>query len=99
MMMDRWVHPDVPSDPSSCRADRSGKLARRLIVALIIGVLAGAAIILQVRGWTTLGSEAGGACGTSALVAIGLAGGVLAGQTLFGIWHGTDPDRRLGRPR
>jgi outer membrane protein assembly factor BamB len=112
---------------------RPGKLARRLILALIIGVLAGAAIMLQIKGWTTLGSEAGGACGTSdqgvsygacprgitpsliisifigivavpaaiamllrkgwvrrGLVAIGLAGGVLAGQTLFGIWHGTD---------
>ena len=112
---------------------RPGKLARRLILALIIGVLAGAAIMLQVKGWTTLGSEAGGACGTSdqgvsygacprgitptliisifigivavpaaiamlfrkgwlrrGVVAIGLAGGVLAGQALFGIWHGTD---------
>jgi hypothetical protein len=29
-----------------------GKLARRLILALIIGVLAGAAILLQVKGWT-----------------------------------------------
>ena len=112
---------------------RPGKLARRLIIALIIGVLAGAAIMLQIKGWTTLGSEAGGACGTSdqgvsygacprgitpsliisfligilavpaaiamllrkgwirrGLVAIGVAGGVLAGQSLFGIWHGTD---------
>jgi outer membrane protein assembly factor BamB len=112
---------------------RPGKLARRLIIALIIGVLAGAAIMLQIKGWTTLGSEAGGACGTSdqgvsygacprgitptliisifigivavpaavallfrkdwarrGAVAVGLAGGVLAGQTLFGIWHGTD---------
>jgi outer membrane protein assembly factor BamB len=112
---------------------RPGKLARRLVVALVVGILAGAAIMLQIRGWTTLGSEAGGACGTSdqgvsygacprgiaptliisifvglpfvpwaiallwrrdwarrALVAIGIAGGVLAGQTLFGIWHGTD---------
>ena len=44
---------------------RPGKLARRLILALVIGVLAGAAIMLQIKGWTTLGSEAGGACGTS----------------------------------
>jgi hypothetical protein len=44
---------------------RPGKLARRLIIALIIGVLAGMAIMLQIKGWTTLGSEAGGACGTS----------------------------------
>jgi outer membrane protein assembly factor BamB len=112
---------------------RPGKLARRLILALIIGVLAGAAIILQIKGWTTLASEAGGACGTSdrgvsygacprgiaptlitsfligipsvpaavalllrrgwarrGLAAIGIAGGVLAGQSLFGLWHGTD---------
>jgi membrane protease YdiL (CAAX protease family) len=112
---------------------RPGKLARRLILALIIGVLAGAAIMLQVKGWTTLASEAGGACGTSdqgvsygacprgitptliisifigivavpaavallfrkgwarrGALAVGLAGGVLAGQALFGIWHGTD---------
>jgi outer membrane protein assembly factor BamB len=44
---------------------RSGKLARRLIVALVIGALAGLAIMLQVKGWTTLGGESGGACGTS----------------------------------
>jgi outer membrane protein assembly factor BamB len=112
---------------------RPGKLARRLIIALIIGVLAGAAIMLQIKGWTTLGSEAGGACGTSdqgvsygacprgitptliisifigivavpaafaiafrkgwarrGVLAVGLAGGALAGQALFGIWHGTD---------
>jgi outer membrane protein assembly factor BamB len=112
---------------------RPGKLARRLILALAFGVLAGAAIMLAVKGWTTLGSEAGGACGTSdqgvsygacprgiaptiitsfligipfvpaaiavllrkdwtrrVLVAIGIAGGVFAGQWLFGVWHGTD---------
>jgi outer membrane protein assembly factor BamB len=112
---------------------RPGKLARRLIIALIIGVLAGAAIMLQIKGWATLGGEAGGACGSSdqgvsygacprgiapslitsfligipmipaaiallfrkgwarrALVAIGIAGGLLAGQALFAIWHGTD---------
>jgi outer membrane protein assembly factor BamB len=112
---------------------RPGKLARRLILALVFGVLAGAAIVLAVKGWTTLGSEAGGACGTSdqgvsygacprgiaptiitsfllgipfvpaaiavllrkdwtrrILAAIGIAGGVFAGQWLFGVWHGTD---------
>ena len=112
---------------------RPGKLARRLILALVIGVLAGTAIMLQVKGWTTLAGEAGGACGTSdqgvsygacprgiaptlitsfliglpcvpvaialllrkgwgrrGLVAVGVAGGLLAGQALFGIWHGTD---------
>ena len=112
---------------------RPGRLARRVIIALVIGVLAGAAIILQVKGWTTLAGEAGGACGTSdqgvsygacprgiaptlitsfliglpfvpaaialllrngwarrGLLAIGVACGLLAGQSLFGIWHGTD---------
>ena len=112
---------------------RAGKLARRLILALIVGALAGLAIMLQVKGWGTLASEAGGSCGTSdqgvsygacprgiapalvisfliglpavpaaiallvrkgwarrGLLAVGLAGGVLAGQSLFGIWHGTD---------
>jgi outer membrane protein assembly factor BamB len=44
---------------------RPGKVARRFIIALIVGVLAGAAIMLQIKGWTTLGGEAGGACGTS----------------------------------
>ena len=112
---------------------RPGKLARRLIFALVIGVFAGAAIMLQVKGWGTLVSEAGGACGTSdqgvsygacprgiapALVtsfliglpsvpvaiallfkkgwarrgflAVGVAGGLFAGQSLFAVWHGTD---------
>jgi PQQ-like domain len=112
---------------------RPGKLARRFIIALIIGILAGAAIMLQIKGWWTLSSEAGGACGTSqqgvsygacprgiapalitsfliglpavpaaialllrkswarrAVVAVGLAGGLLAGQSLFADWHGTD---------
>jgi outer membrane protein assembly factor BamB len=116
------------------RPSRPGKLALRLIAALIVGVLAGAAIILQVKGWGTLGSEAGGACGTSkegvsygacprgitpalitsfiaipvvvvavillfrsarrgfvaGFMAVGVAGGLLAGHSLFGIWHGTD---------
>jgi outer membrane protein assembly factor BamB len=44
---------------------RPGKLARRLIIALIIAALAGLAIMLQVKGWSTLASESGGACGTS----------------------------------
>ena len=35
-----------------------------LIIALIVGVLAGMAIMLQVKGWGTLSSEAGGACGS-----------------------------------
>jgi outer membrane protein assembly factor BamB len=110
-----------------------GKLARRLIIALIVGVLAGMAIMLQVKGWGTLSSEAGGACGSGdngvsygacprgiapalvtsfliglpavpaaiallfmkgwlrrAIVVIGAAAGLLAGQSLFAVWHGSD---------
>jgi outer membrane protein assembly factor BamB len=113
-----------------------GKLARRLIFALVFGALAGLAIMLQVKGWSTLASEAGGSCGsgdngtsygacprgiTPALVTsfliglwavpaaivllfgkgwlgwlsrvavvIGAAGGLLAGQSLFAMWHGSD---------
>jgi outer membrane protein assembly factor BamB len=119
--------------PPSRDRVRAGKLTRRLILALIIGALAGLAIMLQVKGWGTLGSEAGGSCGTSdqgvsygacprgiapaliisfligvpavpaaimlllrkgwarrGLLVVGAVGGVLAGQSLFGIWHGTD---------
>jgi outer membrane protein assembly factor BamB len=121
------------SPPPSQRPARSGKIARRLIIALIAGFLAGAAIMLQVKGWGTLVSEAGGACGSSSkgisygacprgitpalitsfiigfaavpaaiallfmkgwvrrgCVAVAAAGGLLAGQSLFGIWHGSD---------
>ena len=89
--------------------------------------------MLQVKGWGTLASEAGGACGSSdqrvsygacprgitpalitsfligipavpaavvllfrkgwarrGFLAVGAAGGVLAGQSLFAMWHGTD---------
>jgi hypothetical protein len=110
-----------------------GKLARRLIIALIVGFLAGMAIMLQVKGWGTLASEAGGACGSGdngvsygacprgiapalvtsfligfvavpaaivllfrrgwvrrAIVVIAAAGGLLAGQSLFAVWHGSD---------
>jgi outer membrane protein assembly factor BamB len=42
-----------------------GKVARGLVIALIVGVLAGLAVMLQVKGWGTLSSEAGGACGSS----------------------------------
>jgi len=38
---------------------RPGKLARRLILALVIGVLAGAAIMLQIKGWRSLALRAG----------------------------------------
>ncbi len=34
-----------------------------LIGALIVSALAGAAILMQIRGWSALGTEAGGACG------------------------------------
>jgi hypothetical protein len=36
---------------------------RAVIVALVVGVLAGAAVLLQIRGWTALATESGGACG------------------------------------
>jgi outer membrane protein assembly factor BamB len=130
------------SPPPSQSRVRPGRLARRLILALIVGFLAGAAIMLQVKGWGTLTSEAGGACGSDSggisygacprgitpalitsfliglpsvpaavallfrkgwarrgLVAVGLAGGVLAGQSLFGIWHGTDLTIAWAAPR
>jgi outer membrane protein assembly factor BamB len=122
---------DYP-EPGRARV-RPGRQASRLIIALIVGTLAGLAIMLQVKGWATLSSEAGGACGSgdngvsygacprgitpallisflvgipsvpAALVllfrkgwarrgflAIGVAGGLLAGQSLFGSWHGSD---------
>lgn len=114
---------------------RRGRLtAWRVVITLVAAVLAGLAIILQIRGWTTLQSEAGGACGgvsrsgvvlgpcprgeapvlivsffagfvslpfiihtvfrrprlNLAVVAVGVAGGLFAGQVLFGWWHGTD---------
>jgi outer membrane protein assembly factor BamB len=36
----------------------------RVFIALIVSGLAGAAIWLQIQGWSSLGSESGGACGT-----------------------------------
>jgi outer membrane protein assembly factor BamB len=121
------------SPPPGLSRMRPARLARRLVLALVVGFLAGTAIMLQVKGWGTLISEAGGSCGTSSqgvsygacprgiapalvtsfiiglpsvpaaiallfmkgwarrgLVAVGVAGGLLAGQSLFGIWHGTD---------
>jgi hypothetical protein len=44
---------------------RPGKLARGLVIALIVGVLAGFAVMLAIRGFGTLASESGGSCGTS----------------------------------
>ena len=122
---------DIPG--SGRGRTRTGTLAVRFVTALVVGVLAGLAIMLQVKGWGTLASEAGGACGSSdqgvsygacprgiapalvtsfligipavpaALVllfrkgwarrvflAVGIAGGLFAGQSLFAIWHGTD---------
>ncbi|HEY6785735.1 MAG TPA: PQQ-binding-like beta-propeller repeat protein [Trebonia sp.] len=115
------------------RRVRPAKVARGLIIALIVGALAGLAIMLQVKGWGTLASESGGSCGSSSqgvsygacprgitpaliisfvvglpavplafvflfrkgwfrrgFLAIGAVAGVLAGQSLFAIWHGTD---------
>jgi outer membrane protein assembly factor BamB len=122
---------DVPE--SGGGRTRTGKLAVRLIIALVVGAAAGLAIMLQVKGWGTLISETGGSCGTSdqgvsygacprgiapalvtsfliglpavpaALVlvfrkgwarrgflAVGIAGGLFAGQSLFAVWHGAD---------
>jgi outer membrane protein assembly factor BamB len=125
---------DVPPPGWKARTQvRPGKVARGLIIALVVGALAGLAVMLGVRGFGTLASEAGGACGTSSagvsygacprgiapaliiafvvgipavplafailfrkgwfrrgFLAIGAAAGVLAGQSLFGLWHGTD---------
>lgn len=122
---------DVPGSGSGRTS--AGKLAVRLIIALVVGVLTGLVIMLQVKGWGTLSSEAGGACGSSdqgvsygacprgiapalvtsflvgfaavpaavvlafrkswvrrAVLAVGAAAGLFAGQALFGIWHGSD---------
>jgi outer membrane protein assembly factor BamB len=122
---------DVPE--SGRGRTRTGKLAVRIIIALVVGVLAGLAIMLQVKGWGTLISETGGSCGTSdqgvsygacprgiapalvtsfligipalpaavvlllrkgwarrAFLAVGVAAGLFAGQSLFGVWHGSD---------
>jgi outer membrane protein assembly factor BamB len=112
---------------------RPAKLARGLLLALIVGVLAGMAIMLQVGAWHALVSESGGACGTSeqgvsygacprgitpalilsfvigvpagcvafalllrrgwarrGVLAVAVAAGLFAGQSLWGAWHGTD---------
>jgi hypothetical protein len=53
------------------RPGTPGRLALRLIAALIVGVAAGATIMLQVEGWGILGTEAGGACGQSHGVSYG----------------------------
>jgi hypothetical protein len=48
----------------------------KVILVLVMAAVAGMAIMLQVRGWTTLQSEAGGACGTSnSGAALGACGG------------------------
>ncbi|HEX4829708.1 MAG TPA: PQQ-binding-like beta-propeller repeat protein [Trebonia sp.] len=133
---------DYPRPSGPLSAARPGKAARRLIIALIVGVLAGAAIMLQVKGWGTLAGEAGGACGSGddgasygacprgitpalvlsfliglpavpfavallfrrgwirrAIVVIGAAAGLLAGQALFAVWHGTDLPVAWAAPR
>jgi outer membrane protein assembly factor BamB len=112
---------------------RKAKLARGLLLALIVGALAGMAIMLQIDAWHALASESGGACGTSdqgvsygacprgitpalilsflvglpavcialalmfrrgwarrGVLAVAVAAGLLAGQWLWGSWHGTD---------
>lgn len=127
-----YAQADIQDYPSR-RKVNPGKLTRRLIIALVAGVLAGMAIMLQIKGWGTLWSEAHGKCGGSntgisygacprgitpalltsfliglpsvpvaiallfmkgwprrAIVVIGAAGGLLAGQSLFAFWHGSD---------
>lgn len=47
----------------------SGRLQPRstllgVVIALIVSALAGAAIWLQIQGWSSLGTDSGGACGT-----------------------------------
>lgn len=121
----------VVTSPAPARAGRF--TVRRVAFCAVLAAAAGAAVMLQIRGWSTLESESGGACGTShtgsafgacprgeapvlivsflagfvsvpftvwaivrrprlsiVVAAIGLAGGVFAGQALFGLWHGTD---------
>jgi hypothetical protein len=39
------------------------RYVRRVIAAVVVSVLAGGAILLQIRGWSALATEAGGACG------------------------------------
>ena len=129
------------SPPPSRRSVRPGRLTRRLALALLVGLLAGVAIMLQVKGWGSLIGETGGSCGGGrgisygacprglglafgisfpigivsgpaavALlvmkgwdrrggVAVGVAGGLLAGQSLFGLWHGTDLATAWSAPR
>lgn len=102
------------------------------MLSLVVGIIVGGAIMLQIRGWTSVFTLAGGSCGTdkavnygpcpagvngilgvsaaiglaaligslailmkkkwarSILIAVGVPVGLLAGQWLFGIIHGSD---------
>ena len=45
---------------------RAGRFTvRKVAFTAVFAVLAGAAVVLQIRGWSTLEGESGGACGTS----------------------------------
>jgi hypothetical protein len=44
---------------------RPSRLARRLLIALVVGVAAGMAVMLGIDGWGALIREAGGSCGTN----------------------------------
>jgi hypothetical protein len=111
---------------------RPGKLALLLMLSLVVGIIVGGAIMLQIKGWTSVFTLAGGSCGSdkgvndgpcpagvngilgvsaaiglaaligslailmkkkkwarSILLAVGVPVGLLAGQWLFGVIHGT----------
>lgn len=40
-----------------------GRMVRRVVIAVVAGALAGAAVLLQVRGWLAVSAESGGSCG------------------------------------
>jgi len=131
--LDVYAPAGIGDDLSYRRGPRPAKLARGLLIALLAGVLAGTAIMLQVEAWHALASESGGACGTSdqgisygacprgitpalilsfvvglpavgiavavlfrrgwarrGVLAVAVAAGLFAGQSLWAAWHGTD---------
>lgn len=57
------MQPQVVAPPVPARAGRF--TARKAAVIAVFAAAAGAAVMLQIRGWSTLESESGGACGTS----------------------------------
>jgi outer membrane protein assembly factor BamB len=128
-----YASAEIGDDLSYRGRPRPARLARGLLLALVVGVLAGMAIMLQVDAWHALAGESGGACGTSdqgisygacprgitpalilsfviglpalcvalvllfrrgwarrGVLAVAVAAGLFAGQSLWGTWHGTD---------